>query len=90
MEIAGQSRQRRRTDTQAIWCAGLGIFVMAASLVYAQTQDAINIATLFERVNGVTQRLDAIEWYIRTAVAGVIANLLAFVISIRGQRKQRR
>lgn len=80
----------RRHDTVQLYLVGfalLFVFVVSAG-GWAQSQDAIN-ATLFERLNGITFRLDRLENMTSAAIVALIANFIAHLVQIRTQRVRR-
>lgn len=83
---------RRRSDTVAIAISlstiVLVLTILAYRVVEAQSQDSIN-ATLFERTAALSGRLDEIQWYLRTTIAGVLGNLVANVLTLRSQTRRR-
>lgn len=80
--------QMRRSDKVQLWCVGFGLVFMLTIVVSGQSQEAVN-ATLFERINGITHRLDTIERYLTATIVALISNLIAHIASIRSQQRRR-
>jgi hypothetical protein len=84
----------RRSDITQLYLAGFGVaflLVVSVQSLASQpvSQEAIN-ATIFERINGITYRLDQLEYYVKAAILALIANGIAHVVQIKTQRDQRR
>lgn len=78
----------RHSDKLAICVVCICLLFVGVSLVYAQSQEVMN-ATLGLRVDNLEKQFDKIMTYLIVAVVGLIGNLIAHIISIVGQRKQR-
>jgi CHASE1-domain containing sensor protein len=84
--------RRRKDDNIAVRIAGTTLLLVVGTTAYAQyasqSQEVIN-ATLLERNSHLTQRIDNLEWYLRSTTAGVIGNLIAYIFTVRGQARKR-
>jgi hypothetical protein len=83
-------RARREWLMCSEWVIYIALAILAVGFavdVFAQvSQDTIN-ATLVERQNALSARLDKIEALLQFGIVGVFGNLIAQVFSIRTMRK---
>lgn len=82
---------RRWTDRASSYLLSVFLVALCAAGVHlwAQSQDSVN-ARLDERLNSLAYRVEKLETSQTYGLGALIANLVAHILQIRGQKGQRR